>query len=90
MSIPARPEAPTVEAVDETIDGKADGQITGVTAAMEYRAAGGGWADCPEGSVTGLADGSYEVRSKGTAESFASEAASVTIGQASRPPIPWS
>lgn len=81
VSIPARPEAPTVEAVDETIDGKGDGQITGVTAAMEYRAAGGGWADCPEGSVTGLADGGYEVRSKATEESFASEAASVTIGQ---------
>lgn len=81
VSIPARTEAPTVEAVDETIDGKGDGQITGVTAAMEYRAAGGSWADCPEGYVTGLADGSYEVRSKGTAESFASEAASVTIGK---------
>lgn len=81
VSIPARTEAPTVEAVDETIDGKGDGQITGVTAAMEYRAAGGGWADCPEVSVTGLADGGYEVRSKATEESFASEAASVTIGQ---------
>lgn len=81
VSIPARTEAPTVEAVDETIDGKGDGQITGVTAAMEYRAAGGSWADCPEGYVTGLADGGYEVRSKATEESFASEAASVTIGQ---------
>lgn len=81
VSVPARPAAPEVTAVDETIDGKADGQITGVSAAMEYRAASGSWAACEGESVTGLDDGVYQVRSMSTESSFASEAASVTVGK---------
>lgn len=81
VSIPARPAAPEVAAVDETIDGKADGQITGVSAAMEYRAASGGWTACEGESVAGLGDGVYQVRSMSTENSFASEAASVTVGK---------
>lgn len=81
VSIPARPAAPEVAAVDETIDGKADGQITGVSAAMEYCAASGGWTACEGESVAGLGDGVYQVRSMSTENSFASEAASVTVGK---------
>lgn len=81
VSIPARPAAPEVAAVDETIDGKADGQITGVSAAMEYRAASGGWTACEGESVARLDDGVYQVRSMSTESSFASEAASVTVGK---------
>ncbi len=81
VSIPARPAAPEVTAVDETIDGKADGQITGVSTAMEYRASSGDWTACEGESVTGLADGTYNVRNKGTENSFAGEAAAVTVGK---------
>ena len=81
VSIPARPAAPEVTAVDETIDGKADGKITGVSAAMEYRPASGSWTACEGESVTGLADGTYNVRNKSTENSFAGEAATVTVGK---------
>lgn len=81
VSIPARPAAPEVTAVDETIDGKADGKITGVSTAMEYRPASGSWTACEGESVTGLADGTYNVRNKSTENSFAGEAATVTVGK---------
>lgn len=81
VSIPARPAAPEVAAADETIDGKADGKITGVSEAMEYRAASGSWTACEGESVDGLDDGVYEVRSMSTESSFASEAATVTVGK---------
>lgn len=81
VNIPARPAAPEVTAVDETIDGKADGQISGVSTAMEYRPASGSWTACEGESVTGLADGTYNVRYISTESSFASEVASVTVGK---------
>lgn len=81
VNIPARPAAPEVTAVDETIDGKADGKITGVSTAMEYRQESGDWTACEGESVTGLADGTYNVRNKSTENSFASEAAAVTVGK---------
>ena len=81
VSIPARPAAPEVTAVDETIDGKADGKITGVSTAMEYRPASCSWTACEGESVTGLADGTYNVRNKSTENSFAGEAATVTVGK---------
>ena len=81
VSIPARPAVPEVTAVDETIDGKADGKITGVSTAMEYRQESGDWTACEGESVTGLADGTYNVRNKSTENSFAGEAATVTVGK---------
>lgn len=58
------------------------GAISGTTTAMEYSAsATGPWTDCAAGSTTGLAQGIYYVRTKAVAgASFASEAATVTIG----------
>ena len=59
----AAQQAPTVQTVDETIKGRGDGKLTGLTAAMEYRAEG----DTAYSAVTGeemtdLAAGTYYVR----------------------------
>ncbi|MCD8045073.1 MAG: putative Ig domain-containing protein [Clostridiales bacterium] len=80
-SIIARPDAPTgIAAVNETFQGESDGQITGVTAAMEYRLSGDTeWIACTGDSITGLASGDYEVRLAATASSFTGNAANVTV-----------
>ena len=81
VALPARGAAPDKLVVtDETVDKRDDGGISGVDASMEYRAGGGAWADCPEsGVISGLADGSYEIRYKATNSSLASEIAAVTV-----------
>jgi hypothetical protein len=80
LPIPARPMAPKVSGVNETVAGKGDGSISGVTAAMEYkRASASVWKDCTGTSVTGLGAGAYEVRVKATSSAFCSEPVSVTI-----------
>ena len=82
QTVPTRGTAPTgLGKTDETVDQRDDGTITGVTSAMEYRVSGGSWADCPDGTITGLADGTYEVRYKATSGALASESASVVIAQ---------
>lgn len=82
ITVPTRGAAPTgLGKTDETVDQRDDGTITGVTSAMEYRVSGGSWADCPDGTITGLADGTYEVRYKATSGALASESASVVIAQ---------
>ena len=81
-TVPTRGAAPTgLGKTDETVDQRDDGTITGVTSAMEYRVSGGSWEDCPDGTITGLADGTYEVRYKATSGALASESASVVIAQ---------
>lgn len=81
-TVPTRGAAPTgLGKTDETVDQRDDGTITGVTSAMEYRVSGGSWADCPDGTITGLADGTYEVRYKATSGALASESASVVIAR---------
>ncbi len=82
ITVPTRGAAPNgLGKTDETVDQRDDGTITGVTSAMEYRVSGGSWADCPDGTITGLADGTYEVRYKATSGALASESASVVIAQ---------
>ena len=82
LTVPTRPAAPTgLEATDETVDKRDDGSISGVTAAMQYRIQGGAWADCPEGTISGLADGSYEIRFKATNSALASEIAALTVNK---------
>ena len=82
FTVPTRPAAPTgLEATDESVDKRDDGSISGVTAAMQYRIQGGAWADCPEGTISGLADGSYEIRFKATNNALASEIASLTVNK---------
>ena len=88
-AIPARPAAPRIEAVAESVEGAKDGRIIGlsVDVAYEYSANyGWDWKDVPAGAseVTGLASGTYLVRAKATESAFASEFAEATIagGQA--------
>ena len=62
----ANQAAPVVGKVDETIFGKNDGKITGVTSAMEYRKDGTNtYTDIVGVEIAGLADGTYYVRLKG-------------------------
>lgn len=95
LTIPARPAAPHVSAVNETAAGKSDGQLTGVSAAMEYKlSTASSWTACDGPEITGLAPGSYQIRTMAVAsagsEAFASVAAAVTIekGTPSVPPSP--
>ena len=76
-------EAPTdLKGVAESISGKADGKIAGITVGMEYRKK----SDESEGEYTAVtssdmtfAAGTYEVRYKATADKKASAAAEVTV-----------
>lgn len=58
-----------------------DGEITGVDATMEYADNSGfaGAKTCPEGSISGLAGGTYYVRYKETATHEAGAAVTVTV-----------
>ena len=62
----ATQSAPTaVEAVNETIKGKADGKITGVDSTMEYKADGASEYTAVVGNeITNLSVGTYKVRYK--------------------------
>lgn len=72
-------KAPVVSAKDETIRGKNDGGIIGLTTEMEYSADGGNtWTKVTDPAVE-LAPGTYQVRYAETDASLPSEAAEVTI-----------
>ena len=65
---------------DCTTSANNDGTITGVTTAMEYRKSGEStWTACGGTTVTGLANGTYQVRVKAHGTAMASDAVSVTI-----------
>jgi hypothetical protein len=84
LDIPARPDAPTGITGTGTTAVGSDGQISGVSAAMEYRLQGGTtWTTCTGTSVTGLAAGVYEVRLKATVSDFASQTFAVTVSDGS-------
>ena len=68
FTLAARPGAPVaaIAQTNETVLGKGDGAVTGITAAMEYQINGGAWTDGP-GNLTGLAAGTeVTVRVKAT------------------------
>ena len=90
LTIPARPAAPSgLTAVNEMAEGKHDGQITGVTTAMEYKlSTADEWTACTGTTLTNLAPGTYEVRVKGRDSSFTGNAAQVTIATESEPSTP--
>lgn len=68
FTVTARPAAPSVTAVDETIKDKRDGKVTGVDTTMEYKIGDGEWQGCPGTEITGLAAGTtVTVRVKATA-----------------------
>lgn len=74
--------APVVQGVAETVSAKADGKITGVDAAMEWRAKDAGeYQAVPEGAteLSGLAAGTYEVRYRADDDHEASAATKVTV-----------
>ena len=81
FTVAARPAAPSVIAVAETIKGKRDGKVTGVDTTMEYRTDGGqNWQGCTGNEITGLAaDTAVMVRIKATSTTPHSETASCTI-----------
>lgn len=88
--VPARPDAPTVEGVNETVAGKNDGKITGLNSEQNYQYRTEGistWTEVAADSteITGLAPGTYQVRIKAGTNSFASAAASVTIASGATP-----
>ncbi|GHT71247.1 hypothetical protein FACS189455_2610 [Bacteroidia bacterium] len=80
LAVPARPAAPTVQGVNETITGLNNGQITGVSPAMEYKLSTAlNWTAITGTTVTNLAPGSYQVRIKATISAFASTTEIVII-----------
>ncbi len=71
--------APTVDKTDETVSGKNDGTITGLTTAMEYSTDGETWTAATAATLTGLAPGTYYVRYAEDANHNASEPETVVI-----------
>lgn len=72
--------APDVQGIAETMQGRNDGKIIGTTAEMEYKLkTADEWTTCNGTEITGLAPGTYLVRAKSTATSFAGAEAEVTI-----------
>lgn len=74
--------APVVQGVAETVSAKADGKITNVDAAMEWRAKDSGeYQAVPEGAIelSGLAAGTYEVRYRADDDHEASAATKVAV-----------
>lgn len=69
-----------VKGSNESVYGKHDGVITGVTKDMEYRKEGSQtWSLCPSDSITGLPGGTYEVRMRETEVSAAGPVQTVKI-----------
>lgn len=81
VTIPARLEAPdTLQGKNETYENDKDGEINGVSSAMEYRLSTvAEWTPCTGERVTDLAPGEYLVRYKATDSAFASRSATVEI-----------
>ena len=81
-TLPSRPASP------DTVRGGTN-QITGVTAALEYRLSGAStWTACTGTAITGLPAGAYQVRIKATSTSFASEPVTVQVSQYTPPVVP--
>ena len=84
ISIPARPAAPAVQGINETVAGRNDGKITGLTVGTAYEIStdsGQNWQDAAltGTEIVGLAPGAYQVRVKGTESSFSGAVAEVAI-----------
>lgn len=70
----------TVKGKNESLYGKHDGEIAGVSKEMEYRnVENKTWITCPDGSITGLPNGTYEIRMKETDISAPGSVQTVTI-----------
>ncbi|MBP3854666.1 MAG: InlB B-repeat-containing protein [Ruminiclostridium sp.] len=82
----ASQEKPVLSSTNETIEGKADGVITGLTTAMEISktSATAGFAAVTDTTGTGYAAGTYYVRFTADDNHNASEAAAVIINTGSK------
>lgn len=70
----------SVAAQAETIYGICDGKIVGTTKNMEWRESGAqDWTICPDGALTGLANGDYEIRMRETDVSYSGPVAVIKI-----------
>ena len=77
-----QPDKPEATGVDCTTLEQNDGQITNVDSTMEYRpSAASEWNQIAGTAVTGLVNGTYEVRVKTKGTALASAATTVTIGE---------
>jgi hypothetical protein len=75
-----RPAPTGLAGVAPTSEGGSDGQITGVSAEMEYKpSAASTWTACTGATVTGLAAGTYDVRYAASNGQSASTAAAVKV-----------
>ena len=74
-----KPATPVLTAVNETIQGKADGKIRGLTTEMEYSADGETFIPVTDPNMT-FTPGTYLVRTPETDIQSASETVTVTIG----------
>ena len=90
LNVPARPIAPTINAVDATSANASDGQIQGVNDTMEYRVAtADSWTPVASGTtIAGLVAGSYEVRIAQLNTNFSGHIGTVTIMTAGTTPDP--
>ncbi|MGN0276013.1 MAG: InlB B-repeat-containing protein, partial [Hominisplanchenecus sp.] len=85
--IASRPAAPSVTKIDETIKGKTDGTLAGVSTAMEYSVDGGNiWTsisegDITDGRITGLKPGVIRICEKATTSAPHGEVKTVTIAE---------
>ena len=81
LALAARPGAPSLGKSDETIKGKKDGQITGLTAAMEYSTDGGRtWTAAAE-NLTDVSAGKYLVRLSATQTAPHGKTAEAVVGE---------
>lgn len=81
VRIPARPKAPTVKYTDASGQNMSDGSLSGTNDRMEYSRDGGStWINITGNTVTNLAPGAYQIRTKATQSAFSSEPAYVQIG----------
>lgn len=84
LSVPARPEAPSVIGNDETYPGAGDGMLTGFDANTAYEISKDGsstWTDVTGTEMEGLDAGTYRVCTKAVeGERFQSNAEEVLIG----------
>lgn len=86
----AAPAAPTgIQGINETVKGRNDGKITGVTDKMEYRkktdSNNENWILCENETISNLAPGTYEVRIAETHDTEAGLIADVTIETGAEP-----
>ena len=77
----AEAAVPSVSGANESVKGKADGRLTGLSAGMEWRVAGADSWTAAQGDVDDLEPGEYEVRWAATDTHNASPAAKVTIAE---------